>query len=115
LERQWFYRQMVWILRAADDRRRWADKLAMEMTMLKLQRAAPTFAVADVGTTMRWYEEHLGFRGHPFPEKEPFAFASLLRDGVELMLLHIDGHERPDIASRRPEGYWDSYIRIQAT
>ena len=62
---------------------------------------------------MRWYEEHLGFRGYPFPEQEPFALASLLRDEVEVMLLRIDGYERPDIASCRPEGYWDAYIRMR--
>ena len=83
------------------------------MTMMRLKSAAPTFAVADVGTTMRWYEEHLGFRGYPFPQAEPFALASLLRDDVEVMLLRIDGYERPDIASRRPEGYWDAYMRMR--
>jgi catechol 2,3-dioxygenase-like lactoylglutathione lyase family enzyme len=81
--------------------------------VITLQRAAPTFVVPDVGATLRWYEEKLGFRGHAFPEKEPFVFASLLRDGVELMLLRIEGYERPDVASRRPEGYWDAYIRMQ--
>ncbi len=63
--------------------------------------------------TIRWYEKQLGFRGHPFPKEEPFVFASLLRDGVEVMLLRIDGYERPDVASRRPEGYWNAYIRMQ--
>ena len=31
--------------------------------MTRLNSAAPVFAVADVGVTMHWYKEELGFSG----------------------------------------------------
>jgi len=34
------------------------------------------------------------------------------RDGVELMLLRLEGYEKPDVAKRRPSGFWDAYIRM---
>ena len=80
--------------------------------MPKLQSVAPTFAVADPGATIRWYEKTLGFSAVHFPQEEPFAWASLTRDGAEIMLLSIEGYVRPEIADRRPEGYWDAYIRM---
>jgi uncharacterized glyoxalase superfamily protein PhnB len=79
---------------------------------MRLNTAAPTFAVADVAATMAWYETMLGFRGFPAPEQPPFVFASLVRDGVELMLMGIEGYRKPDTASLRPDGYWDAYIRM---
>ena len=81
--------------------------------MPKLQCAAPTFAVADVGATIRWYEKTLGFSADHFPVQEPFAYASLRRDDVEIMLLQIQGYQSPDVAVHRPEGYWDAYIRME--
>ena len=41
-------------------------------------------------------KEHRGFHGHSFPTEESFVLASLLRDDVGVMLLGIDGYERPD-------------------
>jgi len=75
---------------------------------------APTFPVADVGRIARWYEDVLGFdlSGH-FPDQEPYAWASLGRDGVEIMLQRIEGYQKPDISHLRPEGLWDAYIRVQ--
>jgi uncharacterized glyoxalase superfamily protein PhnB len=79
-------------------------------TPVRLLSAVPTFAVDNVGETARWYAEHLGFRtaGH-FPAAEPYAYASLQRDGAEIMLLRQEGYQKPD----RPEGAWDAYIRMQ--
>ncbi len=53
--------------------------------MIRLTSAAPCFPVGDVGGTMRWYEQKLGFKGHPFPENEPHAFCNLVRDQIEIM------------------------------
>lgn len=75
--------------------------------------AVPTFVVSDVGATARWYEKELGFKFHPFPNKEPFAFASLVRDEVEIMLQRIEGYQKPDLRSLRPAGVWDAYIRMK--
>lgn len=80
---------------------------------MTLFSAAPTFLVADVGGTARWYAQNLGFRiaGH-FPDNEPYGYASVQRDGVELMLLRLDGYRKPDLSARRPEGCWDAYVRM---
>jgi catechol 2,3-dioxygenase-like lactoylglutathione lyase family enzyme len=50
--------------------------------MPKLNRVAPTFPVADVDATIRWYETYLGFTSHPFPENPPYVFASVCGDQV---------------------------------
>jgi catechol 2,3-dioxygenase-like lactoylglutathione lyase family enzyme len=81
--------------------------------MTQFNFIAPTFPVADVGRTAHWYEDVLGFAlGGHFPEQEPYAWASLQRDGVELMLLRIEDYQKPDISHLRPEGLWDAYIRV---
>ncbi len=84
-------------------------------TGIQMVTAAPTFLVPDIGSTCRWYAEQLGFRvsGH-FPENEPYAYASLQRDGVEIMLLRLVGFQKPDLTARRPEGIWDAYIRMRS-
>ena len=79
----------------------------------RLGSAAPTFAVADVGATARWYARELDFEIHPFPRDEPWAFAILRREGVELMLQQVNGYTKPDLRPLRPEGVWDAYIRMQ--
>ncbi|MDT4967822.1 MAG: hypothetical protein QOJ64_2559 [Acidobacteriota bacterium] len=76
--------------------------------------AVPTFLVVDVASTARWYAEHLGFQtAGTFPNHEPYAYASLQRDGVEIMLLGLAGYQKPDLTARRPEGLWDAYIRMR--
>jgi catechol 2,3-dioxygenase-like lactoylglutathione lyase family enzyme len=80
---------------------------------MRLRSAVPTFVVSDVGTTADWYVKELGFRCYPFPDKPPFVFASLMRDDAEIMLLRIEGYQKPDIAPLRPEGLWDAYFRME--
>ena len=80
--------------------------------MPRLRSSAPCFPVADVGATMRWYEEHLGFTSYPFPKTEPYAFASLVRDEVEIMLQLIEGYQKPDLYHLRSGGVWDAYVRM---
>ena len=82
------------------------------MTEIRFSSAAPTFAVADVGSTMRWYQERLGFTCYPFPRTEPHAFAILSRDRVEIMLQRVEGYQKPDLYKLRSGGVWDAYIRI---
>ena len=81
--------------------------------MSKLCSAVPTFAVADVDATIRWYETHLGFSSYPFPESPPYVFASVSRDEVELMFQRIEGYQRPDLYHLRSGGVWDAYIRME--
>jgi uncharacterized glyoxalase superfamily protein PhnB len=79
---------------------------------MKLNQAAPTFLVSDVGATTEWYQKQLGFNCSHFPNHPPYVYASMWRDGVELMLLRLEGYEKPDVAKLRPEGCWDAYIRM---
>ncbi|HKE56747.1 MAG TPA: VOC family protein [Pyrinomonadaceae bacterium] len=81
--------------------------------MAEFRSAVPCFPVTDVGATIRWYEEQLGFIGEPFPETEPYVFAIIYRDQVEIMLQRMEGYEKPDLYSQRPGGIWDAYIRIE--
>jgi len=82
--------------------------------MPKLSSAAPTFAVADVDETIRWYQEQLGFTTYPFPETPPYAFAIVSRDTVEIMFQHVPDYEKPDLYSQRGGGVWDAYIRMES-
>lgn len=85
-----------------------------DRTGIHMGSAAPTFLVADVGGTGRWYAEHLGFQMvGTFPESEPYAYASLQRDGVEIMLLGLADYRKPDLTGHRPEGLWDAYVRMR--
>lgn len=71
----------------------------------------PVFSVADVGATMNWYQSKLGFWSDPFPAHEPYVFAILFRDDVEIMLQRIENYEKPESYQLRPAGVWDAYIR----
>ena len=81
--------------------------------MPRLYKSAARFPVADIGATVHWYEEHLGFTSYPFPKTEPYAFASLVRDDVEIMLQRIEGYQKPDLYALRGGGVWDAYIRME--
>jgi uncharacterized glyoxalase superfamily protein PhnB len=81
--------------------------------MAEFHSVAPVFAVADIGATIRWYEEQLGFIGDPFPAHEPYVFAIMYRDKVEIMLQGVEGYEKPDIYNSRAGGVWDTYLRIE--
>lgn len=81
--------------------------------MPRLTSATPCFPVADVGRTMRWYAQQLGFSAHPFPENEPHAFCILVRDQVEIMLQRIEGYQKPNLYNQRGGGVWDAYLRMR--
>ena len=72
---------------------------------------APVFLVGDVGATIEWYQTKLGFRSNPFPLTEPYVFAILFRDHVEIMLQRLEEYQKPDDYTRRNGGVWDAYIR----
>ena len=82
--------------------------------MMKLFKAAPTFPVADVDSTIRWYETKFGFTSYPFPKNPPYVFASVCRDQVEIMFQRVDGYQKPDLYHRRSGGVWDAYIRMES-
>lgn len=77
-----------------------------------LYSLAATFPVADIESTIRWYQEKLGFTADPFPENPPYVFAIVSRDRVEIFFQRVLGYEKPEVYSRRPGGVWDAYIRM---
>ena len=81
--------------------------------MSKFIRVAPTFPVADVGATIKWYETELGFTSYPFPEKPPYVFASVCRDEIEIMFQLLPDYEKLDLHRLRDGGVWDAYIRME--
>jgi uncharacterized glyoxalase superfamily protein PhnB len=81
--------------------------------MAEFRSLAACFPVADIGATIQWYEEQLGFIGDPFPPAGPYVFGILRRDDVEIMLQRVDGYEKPDVYRSRDGGVWDAYIRVE--
>ena len=79
--------------------------------MPRLLSSAPTFLVSDVNATAQWYEDKLGFQPSFFPRQPPYVFASLQKDGVEIMLLRQQGYRKPEV--HREGGVWDAYIRVK--
>ena len=81
--------------------------------MAKLESSAASFPVADVGATIRWYEEQLGFKSFPFPKNPPYVFAILQRDNIEIFLQLVNNYQKPDLYRTRGGGVWDVYIRMR--
>lgn len=73
----------------------------------------PCFSVADVGATIRWLRRATRIPSDPFPQSEPYLFAILFRDGIEIMLQRIEGYEKPGLYERRGGGVWNAYIRME--
>lgn len=83
------------------------------MTRIHLRSSVPVFLVTDVNATAEWYAKHLGFTtAGIFPPQPPASWASLQRDGAEIMLQRLDGYRKPDIYEQRDGGVWDTYIRL---
>jgi catechol 2,3-dioxygenase-like lactoylglutathione lyase family enzyme len=81
---------------------------------IRLHSAVPAFLVPDVNATAKWYAEHLGFEtAGIFPRQGPASWASLQRDGAEIMLQRLEGYEKPDLYRRRDGGVWNAYIRMR--
>jgi predicted enzyme related to lactoylglutathione lyase len=59
--------------------------------MMRLGRAAPTIAVADIERATRFYERAFGF-GKTFENGDPVAFVILKRDDAEIHLTRVAAH-----------------------
>src|SRR5215213_3717643 len=92
--------------------------------MAELRSVAACFPVADISTTIQWYEEQLGFTADPFPVCEPYVFAVLYRDRVEIFLQRVDDYQKPDLYNsvrenatiieplhHQPYGNWEFEIK----
>lgn len=71
-------------------------------------KAIPVLEVADVGVSIQWYRELLGFSADPFPETPPHQFAILRQGQTELMVRCGSSKTR---AEQRPYK-WDVYLRL---
>lgn len=72
--------------------------------MIQMRGTAPVFPVPDVGATVRWYEQKLGFSYSTHPDVEPYEWASMVRDNVEIMLQRVVGYEKPNLYGIRLTG-----------
>jgi len=90
-----------------------SEVTAGQGTEMQIFSAVPTFLVSDVADTARWYAENLGFvTAGAFPQNPPHVFASLQLGQAEIMLLNLEGYQKPDLSPQRPVGLWDAYIRM---
>ncbi len=94
---------------------RWLDPVEVgegERGAAIVRSAVPTFLVANVAETARWYVDNLGFRAVGLvPLLPPHVYGSLQLGAAEIMLLALEGYEKPDLRARRPAGLWDAYVR----
>ena len=82
-------------------------------SQIRVHSSVPVFLVDDVNATAAWYREQLGFEtAGIFPPKGPAAWASLQRDGAEIMLQGLKGFRKQTVYERREGGVWDAYIRL---
>ncbi len=77
----------------------------------RVHSIAPLFIVRDVGASIAFYQEQLGFDVlHATPESEPF-FALLARGGVRLMVKSISAEIAPlPNHARHPWAKWDAFV-----
>lgn len=90
--------------------------MTSQSTKSSYQRAVPVLQVAEVGRSLRWYGNVLGFSADTFPEKPPYSFAILRRDEAEIMLqcAHEAGSAGPP-RSPDPVFVWTVYLRVAGT
>lgn len=87
--------------------------MADQTSSPRLQSAAPVFLVGDIASTMRWYQDKLGFKAHSHPPSPPYGFCTLTRDDVEIMLQQRESYRKPDLYDTRDGGVWDVYLRMK--
>ncbi len=81
------------------------------MSGLALERMCPFFIVSNVGQTIAFYRDRLGFETlHQQPEREPF-FAIVGRDGAMLFVKAGEAEPLPN-SKRDPEMRWDAYVGV---
>jgi uncharacterized glyoxalase superfamily protein PhnB len=76
-----------------------------------ITQVIPLLRVADVGHSIEWYQETLGFAGDPFPATTPHEFAILRHGKTELMLRRGS----PPIRTLPRRYDWDVYLRLEGS
>jgi uncharacterized glyoxalase superfamily protein PhnB len=85
---------------------------AQAMSNAQLLRCAPYFPVADVATTAGHYREVFGFNVE-YIAGEPPQFAIVTRDGLALMLRHVDDPQKIT-PNERQGGTWDAFFWVRS-
>jgi catechol 2,3-dioxygenase-like lactoylglutathione lyase family enzyme len=85
--------------------------MAAPTTQAQLGFVAPCFIVREVGPSIAFYKDRLGFEvAFLGPDNDPY-FAMLQRDGVRLLLKAITPEVQPTPnPSRHPWARWDAYV-----
>lgn len=68
--------------------------------------SVPVLRVRDVAATVAWYRRHLGFSAETFPERAPHEFATIERDGVQILVRQ----SRDEAPARDGHSGWDLYL-----
>lgn len=77
---------------------------------MRLRTTTPVFLVADIASTLEWYQEMLDFDAEPFPPSPPHTFCILKRDDIVIMLQQLAGYQKRDLYDKRDGGVWNVYI-----
>ena len=81
------------------------------MTRPKIERMCPFFIVSDVGQTLAFYCDKLGFETwFQEPDEEPF-FGIVGRDGAMLFVTAGEAEPMPN-PRRDPAMRWDAYLHV---
>ena len=78
---------------------------------VKLLRSAPYFPVADVETSVDYYESILGFKCE-YSGGEPLQFAICSRDGLAVMLRRVE-QEELIVPMEKQGGTWDAFFWVK--
>jgi len=71
----------------------------------------PQFFTVDLASTLRYYQEMLGFETQ-FTHGEPPFYAGAIRDGLSIFFRLVDS-PLPQSAEKYREEYLDAYIRVE--
>lgn len=81
------------------------------MSVAKIQRMCPFFAVSDVSDTLAFYRDKLGFETWYQPADTGPSFAIVGRDGAMLFLRESSEMPSPN-AVRDANMRWDAYVLV---
>jgi uncharacterized glyoxalase superfamily protein PhnB len=91
-----------------------ADK---ERLAMKFSSVTPNLMVSDVGRSVAFYRDVLGFTmGETVPDAPPFAFAWMRRDGVSVFLNSVESvrSQHRELGSRSIGGTATIFIVLEA-
>jgi catechol 2,3-dioxygenase-like lactoylglutathione lyase family enzyme len=82
------------------------------MTRPMLQAISPSFIVSDVGQTIAFYRDRLGFETRfQQPDRDPF-FAIIGRDGAQIFIKSEKDVAPLPNSKRHPHLRWDAFVYV---